>query len=69
MFYDSVKFEQCSRYLENLPKYINVLHIPKHLSFSETKATLPISNKSVLLLCTCKTITQFNRACVIVVLR
>ena len=65
MFYDSPWFEQCSSYLENLSK------IHKRLSFSEINslATLPNSNKSVLLLCTCKAITQFNRVCVIVVLR
>ena len=65
MFYDSVKFEQCSRFLENL------YSMAKHLSFAEIKSLvmLPNFNKSVLLLCTCKTITQFNRMCVIVVLR
>ena len=65
MFYDSTKFEQSSRYLGNLPK----LH--KRFSFSEIKslAMLANSNKSVLSSCTCNTITQFNRVCVIVVLR
>ena len=65
MFYDSLKFEQCSRYMENLPK------ICKHLSFSEIKslAMLPNFSKYVLLLCTYKIITQFNQVCVIVALR